>query len=86
MIRKDPVASDSIKDEWVAVVRELVDRQGRALRGLPGRRYIEVKSLTTNEWQPLGLPDGGFEFTSEAERDLFLARLTVINLSFPDIR
>ncbi len=76
MIRKDPVTADSIKSEWVDVVRELVDRQGRALRGLPGRRYIEVKSLRDNLWSPLGLPDGGFEFTSEAERDLFLQRLT----------
>lgn len=62
--------------EWADYMRELVQREGRAVRAGAGNTTIEAKSLTTDHWYSLPLPpDGKPFFTTTAERDAALARI-----------
>lgn len=75
--------------EWIASRREIIARDGYALRAGAGARghTIEIKSLTpheqlaaedplrTNVWCVLALPDGAREFAQRSERDAVLGRL-----------
>lgn len=67
-----------ISAEWLAARREVIVRDGYALRaGAAGS--IEIKSLTTNEWLRLALPgDTGAvvsTFATVADRDAVLRQL-----------
>lgn len=86
MIAVPPVGLEEIAPEWIEERREIVAREGRALR--PGRgASIEIKSLTPheqlaahdplwlNDWLLLALPGGATECRTPAERDTLLARL-----------
>jgi hypothetical protein len=77
MIAFIPVTFAELAPEWFAERREIVQRDGYALRGAPcaGGHTIEVKSLTTNEWQPLGWHAGALCFATAAERDAALGKL-----------
>lgn len=70
-----PVTLDQLPVDWVALRREIIVREGLALRPGPMRATIEVKSLTTNEWCLLTLPGGAEEFQHLADRDQVLRRL-----------
>jgi hypothetical protein len=48
---------------------------GCAVRANALKPVIEVKSLSTNLWHPLGLPGGGTLFTDFAERNVVLRKL-----------
>lgn len=70
-----PVTPDQISAEWLAERREIVARDGYALRAGEHRATIEVKSLVTNEWCLLTLPGGALEFASPLTRDAVLLEL-----------
>jgi len=59
---------------WIGMLREIVQRDGQAVRSGAGNS-IEARSLRTNEWMPIRLPDGTTEFPSTTERDQALARI-----------
>lgn len=82
VIAKAPATREQCSEEWIAVRREIILRVGYAVRAgeggvdLAGAPYtIEVKSLTTNEWWRLMLPNDGTEFAHAAERDAVLQLL-----------
>jgi len=59
---------------WPATVREIVQREGAAMRAGAGAS-IEVQSINTGEFMPLLLPGGAMEFATAAERDAVLAQI-----------
>ena len=69
---KPPVAAATIPAEWTDIAREIVRRDGYAVRGRGDEPTIEVKSLTSNRWCLLGLPGGGTAFASFEDRNLVL--------------
>lgn len=72
---KPTITADAVPDEWCDLVREIVQREGRALRGPVDRPTIEVKSLSTNKWAPLMLWSSAMAFETIADRDAVLARI-----------
>jgi hypothetical protein len=76
MTPKPKVSSADIPREWVDLVREIVQRDGRALRGPAERATIEVKSLRTNQWEPLMLWSSVMEFETTEDRDQILHLIT----------
>jgi len=78
MITFVTVTLPEISPEWIAERRELIAREGRAVRGattLAGGFTIEVKSLRTNTWHPLGWHHGAICFATQGERDQVLKQL-----------
>lgn len=73
--QKPPVAATDIKEAWTDIVREIVIREGRAVRAAAHRPIIEIKSLSTNLWHPLGLPGGGTEFLTYDDRNLIIKKI-----------
>jgi hypothetical protein len=66
-----------VAPEWIPLRREIIAREGYAVRGggCASGFTIEVKSLTTNEWQPCGWHHGAACFATEAERDEVLRQI-----------
>ena len=75
MTAVDAIARDQLPEGWIEERREVIQREGYALRAGEGAT-IEIKSLTTNEWLRLALLDKATAFTTEAERDVVLELLT----------
>ena len=75
MITAAPITRAQLPEGWIAERREVIVREGYALRA-GAAATIEIKSLTTNEWLYLALPDKATAFTSEADHDVVLAQLT----------
>jgi hypothetical protein len=69
-----PVSLASFPENWISDRREVILRDGYAVRAGNGAS-IEIKSLTTNEWMRLALPGGATAFTSIAERNRVLGEL-----------
>ncbi len=63
-----------IPADWPATVREIVRRDGQPVRAGAGNS-IQVKSLTTNQWLTLQLPNGAKHFAHEADRDAILGQI-----------
>jgi hypothetical protein len=62
--------------EWADYMREIVQREGRAVRSGESNLTIEAKSLTTDLWYSLPLPpDGKPHFPTTAARDTALATI-----------
>lgn len=80
---KNTITAEEVPDDWVMVVRELIQREGRALRGPVDRPTIEVKSLTTNQWSPLMLWSSAMAFETIADRDKVLAKILAPAVSIP---
>lgn len=76
MTNKPPVAASDIPPEWIAMVQEIIQRNGQAIRAHASQPIIEVKSLRDNQWGPLMLHGSGFIFVSNADRDAVLRRIT----------
>jgi len=74
MIPLVPTAAE-LPEDWPGIIREIVRREGQAVRGPVDKPVIEVKSLTTNRWHPLMLPGGGTRFTDYAERDSVIRQI-----------
>lgn len=72
---KGTITADVVPDEWIVVVRELIQREGRALRGPVDRPTIEVKSLRNNSWGPVMLFSSAMAFETIADRDVILAKI-----------
>ena len=72
--RVPPITAADVSPAWIATRREVIVRDGHALRAGAGCA-IEIKSLTTNEWHWLTLPGGAIAFTTDADRDAALAKL-----------
>ncbi len=75
MTPKPPIASIDLPEGWPELVREIVVREGRAVRGLGASPTIELKSLKTNEWYVLQLPGCGTTFVSFDDRNAVLRRI-----------
>ena len=82
MITKEPATLAQCDQEWIAVRRGVIVRDGYATRAgevgvdLAGAPFtIELKSLTTNEWSRLMLPGETTVFATAADRDAVLKRL-----------
>ena len=75
MITAAPITRAQLPEGWIAERREVIAREGYALRAGAGA-CIEIKSLTSNEWLRLALLDKTTAFTTEADRDAVLAQLT----------
>lgn len=61
-------AQDCIDTGWAQRVRDIILRDGQAIRHC-GPDAIEVQSLLSNEWQPIMLPVGGIHFATTKDRD-----------------
>ena len=79
MITVAPITRAQLPEGWIAERREVVQRDGYALRAGEGAS-IEIKSLTTNEWLLLALPDKAPGFATEAERDGVIGELQNIKV------
>ncbi len=73
---KAPASAADVSDDWCDKVREILRRDGYAVRGRSDTVMIEVKSLTTNAWHSLSLPTGATSFISLGDRDIVLAKIT----------
>ncbi len=69
-----PIALAALPPEWLAERREIIARDGVAVRAGLGP-WIEVQSINTGAWLKLALPGGAVEFMTFAERDAALAEL-----------
>lgn len=69
-----PIAASDLPPDWIPLRREIIVRDGVAVRAGAGAS-IEVKSLTTNEWCRLTLHGGAQAFVTFADRDAVLAQL-----------
>lgn len=75
ILTKTPVTAESIAQDWTAMVREIILREGQPVRMISKTLTIEIKSLHDNIWRPLMLPEGGFVFVSDEERKLIYERI-----------
>ncbi len=73
--KKPAVSFAELPEGWPELVREIIVRNGHAIRPCASMPMIEVKSLTTNTWHPLGLPGGGVTFISFDERNILLSKI-----------
>ncbi len=71
-----PASADDIPEGWADIVREIVRRDGNAVRASGTSPIIEIKSLTTNKWCALGLPGGGTTFVNFDQRNIILRRIS----------
>ncbi len=72
------IPASAIPPEWPAMIREIIQREGRQpVRGPLDRAVIQIKSMHDNTWCDLMLPGNGFEFTTVEERDLVIAQIGV---------
>lgn len=71
-----PATADDVPAKWIAQVREIIQRDGQALRaGFPACT-IEAQNINHPEaWQPLNLPANTAVFATEADRDAVLRAL-----------
>ena len=69
-----------IPADWPATVREIAQRDGQPVRA-GACNSIEVKSLTTNQWHALQLPNGAKSFASTEARDAVLGQILGENVS-----
>lgn len=73
-----PMKAAEISDEWCIDVRKIIARDGYPIRARTcqnGDFVIEAKSLTTNFWHPLGLPNGSGKFATKEDRDAVFEKL-----------
>ena len=63
-----------IPADWPATVREIAQRCGQPVRA-GACNSIEVKSLTTNQWHALQLPNGAKSFATPEARDAVLGQI-----------
>lgn len=75
MNQPPPITSAQITDEWIGIVREIVSREGRAMRLGGLHPTIQFKDLATNVWRNIELPGGGVLFADWTERNLVAKRL-----------
>lgn len=75
-IEKPTVTADSIPPDWIEIVREIIRRDGIAVRAGINSNTIELKSLRNNQWQPMMLHGSGNAFTTPQDRDTILSKLT----------
>ena len=76
MTNKPPITASEVPPEWIEMVRTMLTRDGMPARGHADRPTIQVKSLSTNQWMPLMLPNSGFTFSSRADMDAVLRAIT----------
>ncbi len=74
MLNAPPITAADVPDQWIADVRTIILREGRAVRGGPNGT-VEIKSLSDNSWGKLMLPGSGFSFSDDGEREKVLRRL-----------
>lgn len=76
------VTLDLVSPEWLAERREVIVREGFALRAAPIAARIEIKTQRAepatppNTWVALTLPGGSLDFLKLADRDAVLRQLT----------
>jgi len=70
-----PIALADLPDDWIEERREIVAREGNAVRAHAASLNIEVKSLRENRWLRLPLPSKAPSFAVAADRDFVLAEM-----------
>jgi hypothetical protein len=74
-LKGQPVTAADCDAEWIALRREIVTREGRAVRAGAGNS-IDVATLRPGDaWATLTLPNEATQFTTAAERDAVLLQL-----------
>jgi hypothetical protein len=71
---KAPVTAGEIDDTWIAERREIILRDGYALRAGAGNT-IEANRYHDGNWRVITLPNEATTFVTETDRDAVLARL-----------
>lgn len=66
--------AENIPGEWIEIVREIVQREGRAVKA-GNKNAILIQNIQTGRWGALSLPDGGTAFARSIERDAVIERL-----------
>ncbi|MBI5689286.1 MAG: hypothetical protein HZC55_04255 [Verrucomicrobia bacterium] len=69
-----PVTAADCDEWWIALRREILVREGQAIRQGAGLT-IEVQSINTGRFHPLTLPNDATSFATLADRDAILCRL-----------
>ena len=76
MSEKHTLTEADVPDEWIQIVRKIITDEGRAVRGPALRPVIQVKSLTDNSWGDLLLYSSAAAFSTVADRDTVLKKIT----------
>ncbi len=75
MIAKPAITAAGVPAAWIALVREVVQRDGHAVKAGDVACTIDVQSISDGIFRPLQLPGDGIAFTSAAERDAVLNQI-----------
>ncbi len=67
-----PITLADLPDDWIEERREIIAREGNAVRACASSLNIEVKSLRENRWLRLPLPCKAPSFSAAADRDFVL--------------
>ena len=71
-----PARAADLTEVWIAQVRDVIARDGHAVRGGFPAITIEVQNINHPEtWQPLNLQTNTTIFATEQDRDLILEQL-----------
>ena len=71
-----PASAADIRPEWIAQVREVIRREGYAVRGSVSALVIEIQSINQPEtWYALNLPTNSTLFATAQDRDQVLEQL-----------
>ena len=83
LLKGAPVTAAECDGDWIRDRREVIRRDGYALRAGTAEAgpTIEIKSLTTNEWLFLMLPNEATCFVAAVDRDAVLDLLWASRLS-----
>jgi hypothetical protein len=71
----EPITFDQIPDEWIEERREVIARDGFAVRACAASNNIEVQSQRTGEWMLFRLPGNSPEFALTDDRNKVLELL-----------
>lgn len=64
-----PISLADFPEDWIEERREVIAREGNAVRLATDSLNIEVKSLRADKWLRLPLPGTAPEFASHKERE-----------------
>jgi hypothetical protein len=70
-----PITLADLPEDWIEERREVIAREGNAVRLSTDSLNIEVKSLRIDRWLRLGLPGAAPEFASHKEREFVLREI-----------
>lgn len=69
-----PIEAAGVSDDWARMIATIMRRDGYEIRG-SAQCGLELKRRDHKEWQSLMLPNNGYTFASDADRDAVVARI-----------